>query len=393
MVRAVAVAVALVMFAACSGDSDSGQEVEVVAGGQDGGRITGFVFDIDVQDDRVAMVGEVGQKAPTLWRVDRPGSVEQVPLVDMAFPTGVAVAPNGAVFVLDSSGIWKVQGTRTELYVGDRDAERASTQTESGDIQAVAVDESGRLLWTQIAEDERRGSDRLLIVVRRLEDGQVTTIAGTERSTTAPDAVLYAQQESPPAGSRAVEFPMLVPGAAYDLAADSTGVYLLGGGYVLRITPDGTLTKVLGGEGRDVPERPFADEGSALNHGFVVRESGISVDDGRIVVLDGAMSAASAVSTTDQDGDFDWLGDFSEDQQALVDRVMSVSAGYASGPPYRLGGLALLVEDGEATTAAAHVQAAAVDGDWLYVVGQAGRFEDPGPEAAILVRLSLENRP
>jgi hypothetical protein len=379
------VAVAVLLATVSCTDDPGGQDVDIVAGGGSAGDIDGFVSDLDVRDGRFALVGE-SEETPTLW-TGGDEDLEALPLDGQTFPTGVAVGSTGVVYVLDDAGIWRVEGGQAGLEVADDDAVAAGVVDQPGDIEAIAVDDEDRLLWTAQVVDERAGSERLLHVVRRLEGGQVTDVAGTTSTPAGlSDEDIFAAQENPPAGSQAIGFPLMSPTAAYDLAADATGVYLLGAGYVLQVSPDGELSRVLGAEGRDVPGAPFDDSTPALEQGFVVSERGLSVGDGTIAVLDESLR-----DEVDADGGFDWTGDFSDSEQALVDRVMSPQDD--GDPPYEFGGVAVVAKDGEATTALAHVGAVAVDDGFVYGVGQAGRGEQPGAEAALLVRVPVEDWP
>ena len=53
------------------------------------------------------------------------------------------------------------------------------------------------------------------------------------------------------------------------------------------------------------------------------------------------------------------------------------------------GNVVVLARDGEASTAVAHVNALALDGDTLYVVGQAGELGDVESEHAILLQVTI----
>jgi len=375
----------VLLLVGCNGGASDGQSLDVVAGGGgSSGSVEGFVSDLDVRDGRVALVGESRDDVTALWTIDEPGDVRVTTLSDLGFPTSVAWGVEDDLYVLDEAGIWQVRGGNAELVVGDDSAPTKAPTTEPGAIEAMTVDDAGRLLWTAAVPNPNGAASPGLIVVRRLDDAAAAPelVAGSTDAPVMDDATIYRQQQNPDAGTPAVGFPMLVPGPQVDLAADADAFYLLGAGYVLRVDADGRLSKVVGGEGRDVPTEPFASQGDALDNGFVPAEGGLSADEGAVAALDTSVSGE-----TDADDAFVWTGDFTESQQDLIDRVVDEGG---DGVPDSLDTVVVVVSDGDVSTAAAHVQAMALDGGQLYVVGQAGRFEATGPEEAIVLRVPVD---
>ncbi|MPZ61123.1 MAG: hypothetical protein GEU93_07475 [Propionibacteriales bacterium] len=376
-------AVAVMLATACGasgaegdgdGDGDQPADMQVVAGGSAESRLPGYVTDVDVRDGMMAVIGLRDGETSVLWQVND-GQLEETPLPGMESMTDVAVAPDGSVMVVDASGIWRVSGSDAQLEIADDDAQDTAVRTENGDIRAVAVDGEGRLLWTVVGSEDRttqadaHAKSRHPIVVHRLDGDQVDTVAGSDRPASNSDEELFDRQQDPPAGTPARGFAMVSPGPDLDLAADSAGVYLLASSYVLTVSPDGSLSKLAGGVDRDAPGRPFTDEGVAQELGMEITErSGISASDGRVVIADFSFTGEFG-----DNADFAWTGDFTNVQQRLIDKVMD-------GAVHDAG--AVLVEDGHATTAAVHAKAAAIDGDWLYLVGQV----DDDRDQAILVR-------
>jgi hypothetical protein len=386
----------LTTAAGCGG----GTLTVVAGGGGSTGSLDGYVTDVDA-DAGTVVLSAVSDRSPVLWRADGSGDVATTDLGGVGYPLGVVIAPDHTSYVLGDSGeIWHVQDSQVDMVVGDApvgqqpddvadpdvgNVDSDGVYHEAGRVSAMTVDDEGQLVWTAVlhvatdpAQPQRTES---LIVVRRMDGSHVELVAGSEQAPAMADAAVYAQQQDPGSGTPAVGFPMLVPGPSLDLAADDSGTYLLAAGYVLMVDQQGDLSQVLGGQGRDVPSEPFASEGSALDHGFTTDPDHVTASSGTVGVLDTSLAGESA------DGDaFDWSGDFTDGQQQVVDQVLAPEQG---GGAADFGNVVVLARDGEASTAVAHVNALALDGDTLYVVGQAGELGDVDSEQAILLQLTI----
>jgi hypothetical protein len=398
----------LAAVAGCSGDDAGGSEDSdgedvsvVVGGGGSTGSLPGYVTDLDAEQGTVVL-SAVADRRPVLWTVRDAGDVGTTELGGVGYPQSVALAPDGTAYVLSDSGeIYRVQNGKTTMVVGDAPVggepgdptdpslgvvDRDGVYHEAGRVSAMTVDDQGRLVWTAVLSVPRDPgqSKKLdsLIVVRRMDGQDVELAAGSDTSPQMSAGDVYAQQEDPGSGTPAVGFPMLVPGPTLDLAADGNDLYLLAAGYVLRVDDKGTLSTALGGKGRDVPDAPFESEGSALDHGFTTDPDQVSASDGAFGVLDTSLAGEQSGGDA-----FDWTGAFTDGQQQVVDQVRRTEDGAGRGD---FGNVVLLVRDGEASTAVAHVNGFALDGDTVYVVGQAGELgDDANEQQAILLEVSL----
>lgn len=369
---------ALSLLAGCTEGPRGGQHVAIVAGAGQGGTIAGWVEALAAHHGRVVLIGISQQDVATMWTIHaKDSAITTQPLPKLDFPTDLGITPDGTAYILDHAGIWRVRHGKARLVIKDPDP---------GGIESLAVDDHGALLWTSVAADSRPGSDHTVLVVHRLKEGQTTTVAGTTRSADRSGRELFQRQEHPPPHARAVGFTLLAPGPGLGLAAGASGIYLLGDDYVLRVSPGGSLTHVLGGAERHLPDGPFQSEMSASNHGFEQVGQGVSTDGSRFAVLD---SSPAPCEAHDENGAFTWTGDFTKRQQKFIEQVMATPFSYWCDTKDPLGQMVVVVDHGRATTAAAHARVMALDGDSLYVVGQIGRASDPGGAEAILVRIKL----
>lgn len=187
---------------------------------------------------------------------------------------------------------------------------------------------------------------------------------------------------SPPENRPATEVPLEYPVVASSVAADNDGtVYLTSLSGILLLDPeDGSLEEVVGPGEREVPDAPFADEAPAAEFGGSW-EYRMDADDGVLVAVDGSLS------TVVRDGSaFDWKGDFSDRAQEVVERIMRGEEHDRTSSTYHRE-VAVVVADGVAGTAMAHVSHVAVDDGALYAVGTTGSGSINGE--ALVVRMDL----
>jgi sugar lactone lactonase YvrE len=208
-----------------------------------------------------------------VWKVDAAGTLHAVNIPGLAYPMGLARAGDGRLFVADrdASRVWVVDvgGTAAAFAGSDTGAEAGSgpaLEVKLTNPEAVAIAPDGSVY---VAETGGH-------TVRRVKDGQLTTVAGTGAPGHTPGG---------PAGATPLDSPR---GVAVD-ADDTLYVADSGNHRIVRVKGD-ALEAVSGGPGPGFPETDFlsgADveewAGSALWNG----PAGLAFDgNGNLYVAD-----------------------------------------------------------------------------------------------------------
>ena len=163
------------------------------------------------------------------------------------------------------------------------------------------------------------------MLVRRVEaDGTARTIAGrlTTYDSNAEAVRATPAAHHPPASGKAMDWRTTWLMAITELAAPPDGPIVLqttdssAGGRtraILTVTPAGTMHQITEGTPARPPvtAAPFAPEGSAQTLGHL--RAGISAADGLL-----AVTTSEKTDGPQQDTRYDWVGQYSEDQRAML---------------------------------------------------------------------------
>lgn len=385
-----------------SGDdqpADSGSDVQVTAvagGGTDPDAtsadeldLTGTVTDLAARDGSVHALVYDGQ-ARGLVTIESDGAVTRTPLRSGSEARHLAVGPDSTVHVADSDAVYRVEGTELvpEVVVEGADvpaADDAVVAPAATSIGGVAIDGEGRLIWTStfIGTGPDEGSEPVMSKVYRLEDGQARHIAGAE-SADLEGEELEEMLASPPPEMTALEIPLDGYATSGELAAGDDGsVYVAGPASVLKIEPGGGVEAVLSDGERAYPAEPYGDAGEAIGFGGSWVESDIAVSGETLAVID---RFPGLDQETVDVAAFDWGDDLGAPAQDLADLIVrglqASETVDAEEDTTTYGSVAVLVHDGQAATAMAHVSAVALDGDQLYAAGETA---ETGPESELLI--------
>ncbi|PSL06782.1 hypothetical protein CLV30_102170 [Haloactinopolyspora alba] len=345
--------------------------------------------DLEAHDGTVHALVYDGQKRE-LVTIDPDGAVSRMQVQGAGTPRELAVGPDGSVHVADGEAVYRVEGSELvpEIVVEGADVAGSADATaipESMSIAAVAVDGDGQLVWTAtfVGSGPDEGSQPVMSQVFRLVDGQVEHVAGAD-STDLDGDELDEVLASPPADMKAADVPLDGYGTEGELAIGEDGaVYVAGPSSVLRVEPGGGVEAVLSEGERAVPDEPYGDAGDASGFGGSWVGSDVAAEGGTVAVVD---SAVALEQETVDVGAFSWGDELEGSVQQLADRIVrglgadeSVESADDTAP---YGQVAVLVHDGQAATAMAHVTSVALDGDRLYVTGETA---EDGPASEVLV--------
>ncbi|AYY11671.1 hypothetical protein EF847_01950 [Actinobacteria bacterium YIM 96077] len=243
--------------------------------------------------------------------------------------------------------------------------------TGLGSIESLAVDGAGRVVWTEsFFGANSDGEDLVMARARRVEDGEIEHVAGASTLDMTGDE-LFETQASPPRDLAAVDLPLRDAGAGGALAAGEDGtVYIGTRPSILAVDADGTMSVAVRPGNREAPEEPFDDERDASEFGGPWTFSSMDVSGGVLVVLDSTFEN----DTVDVNA-FEWSGDFGDRAQRVAEKIIRRPSG-ADGSfdldseRTRYGQVAVVMHDGMAATAMAHVSKVALDDGTLYAVGE-----------------------
>jgi hypothetical protein len=388
-------------LAACSQDSTTqqpaqdkpavGQPFEVVAGGGDSVRtndarklkLSGSVQDLEVAPDGTAylLITQAGESH--VAQVGPDGAYTEITLQRTAdVGNQIAVGPDGSVYVnLDIGGpkdaIYRLGPNGSRQQVIDYNSAASTTNGRPaktiGTFGALTVDPQGRLVFA--VKVSTKGTSGVMI--RRVEaNGTVRTLAGKPVRFTNFDAAVAATPAAlhPPASGKALDWGTTAAMDISGLATQSDGTIVVETngataswqtGTILAVTPAGAMRQIAEGTsaGPAMAPTPFTRDGGIEVLGKI--QTGISAADGLL-----AVATANQPGGRPEGGRYDWTGQYSDGQRAVLDGV----SGFA---------IRLIRADSSVTTAAYGIRSALHDG-YLYVVA-----ENPVADRLVLGRLKL----
>jgi len=413
----VALAAVLLVAAGCTPPGSPAQTVELVAGGgeADGGSAADAFIDgrlVDMTVDRAGTLRVLTETdaVATMWTV-RDGQLSHVavPGLKAEYVSQMTAGPDGAVYVAlwnGEGGVWQISaegratrrlGIDRRTYLGDRKPPADGTPVAGAYLQylhGVAVGPDNRMV---IAEERIQPTTHQL--VRAVEGGKIKTVLGRDL------AGLTARQWRS-ARTREGGFPAGTPATGIALegglnnpiaiGADGTLYAAPGRRTVVTVRADGSAHELIGniaGGGLDGevddPEEPFADRGPAARASVWLKgaRNGKSRESNASLVTDDRGNVYVTSVRTGRDElpeEFDWTGDATGRQRELL--VQS-----RKHRDFRNDTTEVLQirPDGSLATAAAHADAAAVHGDWLYL---ARAFTDEESVDRVLVARTAISR-
>lgn len=393
---AAVVVCSVLVTAACGSDDEPASggdtpEVSLVAGGGDDPagstaadvQLHGAAADLEVRDGTTRLLINTGTSYQ-LVTVDPDGAVSTTDLGGDTDLRYLAVGGDDEVYLAGPTGVYRLAGDALEPVVGVDAAAGGVVSPDTAEITGVAVDGDGRVLWAAafLGEGPDEGSEPVMTHVYRLDGAEPVLVAGADSADVEGDE-LEALGASPPADATALDFPLDGYGSGGAFAAGDDGsVYLGGPASVLRIGADGTVEAILTDGERAQPDEPFADAADAQGFGGSWAGSGLAVSGETVAVVDRHPGLEDEQVSVDA---FGWDGDLGEPAQELAGRIVrGLDAGDepADDATAAYGPVAVLVHDGRAGTAMAHVQNVALDGGRLYVVGATG---EPGTDSDLLI--------
>ncbi|MFI7541588.1 hypothetical protein [Actinoplanes sp. NPDC049599] len=409
--RGLGVAVVLLLAAAgCVPGGTSAQSVELVAGGgeTDGGPAADAFIDgrlVDMTVDRAGTLRVLTENdaVATMWTVQA-GTLSHVvvPELNADYISQMTVDPVGAVYVAlwnGEGGVWHIspQGRATRRLGIDRDTYRGDREPSADGAAAagaylqylhgVAVGPDSRIYF---AEERIRPTTHQL--VRTVDGGKLKTVLGR-------DLAGLTAREWRSARTREGGFPDGIPGPRIALegglnnliALGADGTVYAGPGRrsVVAVRADGSAHELIGNlAGGAVdddlvgdPEEPFAGRGPAARASVWLKgaRAGKRESNASLVTDDrGNVYVTSVRSGRDElPDDFDWTGDATGRQRDLLKRSREQRESRTDTTE-----VLQIRPDGSLATAAGHADAAAVQGDWLYL---ARAFTDDENTGRVLV--------
>ncbi|WP_166354028.1 hypothetical protein [Phytoactinopolyspora limicola] len=388
-----------ILLAGCGLFGGGSSDLELVAGGGDDPqgttgedvRLGGVAVDLAVADGMVYLLASTGGDR-RLVTVAPDGSVTHQPL-DFPAAQYVAAGPAGEVYAASKNEIRRLDTDPDEALIVSVDsgaAENSDALVTDGSIQGLAVDADGHPIWTEsFLGAGPDGAEPPLVRINRLVGGEVEHVAGA--SETAVDGhELVGLRTTPPEGVTAVDLPLRAIGRGGALAAGEAGIFIGSSDGILRIGDDGSVASVVGPADREAPDAPFDDERDAREFGGGWEAGGDLDTSGEVLV--GVQSTFS--SQIVDVGAFDWSGDFTdgaEDVAAKIVRGPRADGSFdldADRSPY--GDVAVVIHDGRAATAMAHVTRVAIDDGRLYAVGQTRGYGDSDADDAEMLIVAME---
>lgn len=411
----VAVAGLLLMVGGCDpGDLNDSQVVEVVAGAGEtaGGAAPDAFIDgrlVDMVADptgTLRVLTESKTEAATLWTV-RNGLLTRVEVPDLKadYVSQLAAGPDGALYVAlwnAEGGVWQIgeDGKLTRKVGVDRARAGVKELAADGDplaganirfLHGVAVSPSNQLYFS-----EQRLDATTFQLVRTAPAGKLKTVLGRDLTGLTPRDWRSARAaEGFPDGVQAT-FVAIERGLSTPLAvaADGTLYAAISSGGVIKVRPDGSAYGLIGnrsGNGLDgpdvdnVPWEPFDDRGQAAEAEVKFRGTGSSrtgyTNTNLSLDTNGDLYVTGIRRDDELDSAFDWTGDVSDSQRTLLELSKRQRTSRDATQVLRIR------PDGTFSTAAAHADASAVYGGWLYL---ARAFTDQdGTDRVLVVRTAI----
>lgn len=384
----------LLATAGCTPGDAAAQTVELVAGGgeADSGPAADAFIDgrlVDMIVDRAGtprVLTENGGVA-TLWTA-RAGQLSHVTVPDVKaeYVSQLTAAPDGTLYVAlwnGEGGVWQINpdgratrrlGIDRDTYRGDRRPAADGTAVAGAYLQylhGVAVGPDNRMYF---AEERAKPTTHQLI--RTVEGGRFKTVLGRDLTG------LTARQWRS-ARTREGGFPAGTPGTGIaiegglndPIAVGADGTVYAGPGRrsVVAVRADGSAHELIGNiaangaDEADDAEEPFAGRGPAARASVWLRGT-----------RDGRRGESNASLVTDDRGnvyvtsvrtggdelpeEFDWTGDAEGRRRDLLVRSREQRSLRTETSE-----VLQIRPDGSLATAAGHADAAAVQGDWLYL--------------------------
>jgi hypothetical protein len=390
------VAVLLLAAAGCVPDGSTAQTVELVAGGgeADGGTAVDAFIDgrlVDMTVDRAGTVRVLteDESVATMWTVQG-GVLSHVAVPDLkaGYVSQMTVGPDGAVYVAlwnGEGGVWQISpegratrrlGIDRDTYRGDREPPADGAAAAGANLRylhGVAVGPDNRMYF---AEERIQPTTHQL--VRTVDGGgKIKTVLGR-------DLAGLSARDWRSARTREGGFPDGIPGPRIALegglstliAVGADGTVYAGPGRrsVVAVRPDGSAHAVIGnvagnGVDGDIDDavEPFADRGRATEASVWLKgaRSGKRGESNASLVTDahGNVYVTSVrLGRGELPEEFDWTGDATGRRRDLLRRSRE-----QRDLDTETTEVLQIRPDGTLATAAGHADAAAVQGDWLYL--------------------------
>ena len=408
--------VVLLAATGCMPGRTAAQTVELVAGGgeTDGGPAADAFIDgrlIDMTVDRAGTLRVLTENnaVATMWTVQG-GTLSHVvvPELEAGYVSQMTVSPDGAVCVAlwnGEGGVWQISpdgkatrrlGVDRDTYRGDRKPPADGTAVAGAYLRylhGVAIGPDNRMY---VAEERIRPTTHQL--VRTIDGG------GRLRTVLGRDLAGLTARQWRSARTREGGFPDGIPatgialegGLNNPLAIGADGTVYAGPGRrsVVAVRPDGSAHELIGnvaggGVDGDVedPEEPFADRGTAARAAVWLKgvRGGKSGESNASLVTDARGNVYVTSVRTGRDElpeEFDWTGDATGRRRDLLVRSREQRESRTDTTE-----VLQIRPDGSLATAAGHADAAAVQGDWLYL---ARAFtDDESTDRVLVVRTAI----
>jgi len=413
----IALAGLLLMVGGCDpgGAFSDSQVVEVVAGAGEiaGGAAPNAFIDgrlVDMVADpsgTLRVLTEGKGEAATLWTV-RNGILTHVEVPDLKadYVSQLAAGPDGALYVAlwnAEGGVWQLgEDGKLTQKVGLGRAGAVRKVAADGDplaganirfLHGVAVSPSNQLYFA-----EQRLDKTTFQLVRTAPGGKLKTVFGRDltglterdwRSARAGEGFPDGVQGTFVAIERGLSTPLAV-------AADGTLYAAPSSGGVVKVKPDGSAYALIGNisgggiDGPDVdhnPWEPFDDRGSAAKAEVRFRGTGSArsgyTNTNLSLDTNGDLYVTGIRRDDELDSAFDWSGDVTDSQRTLLELSKRQRQSRDATQVLRIR------PDGTFSTAAAHADASAVHGNWLYL---ARAFtDDEGSDRVLVVRTAIRD--
>jgi hypothetical protein len=330
-----------------------------------------------------------------------------VPELKAEYVSQMTVGPDGAVYVAlwnGEGGVWQISpegratrrlGIDRDTYRGDRRPPADGTPVAGAYLQylhGVAVGPDNRMY---VAEERIQPTTHQL--VRTVEGGKLKTVLGRDLAglTARQWRSARTREGGFPAGTPATGI-ALEGGLNNPIAIGTDGTVYAGPGRrsVVAVRPDGSAHELIGniaGGGLDgdveEAEEPFADRGMAARASVWLKgvRGGKRGESNASLVTDARGNVYVTSVRTGRDElpeEFGWTGDATGRQRELL-----VQSREQRETRTDTTEVLQIRPDGSLATAAGHADAAAVQGDWLYL---ARAFtDDENTDRVLVVRTAI----
>ncbi|MER5222150.1 hypothetical protein [Streptomyces flaveus] len=335
-----------------------------------------------------------GEDGMVMWRTEKSGTTEQIPISGMDGVTAeqTAVASDGSVY-LAADDLWKVSPEGKAAKVidvceGKEPTPLATTVSEfcTGQVTGVTVAKDGAVYIGDQVNWGRHGS-----YVHKVDGDTIELVAGRppedgeslKRSNPAVRNGI-----NPPPGTKAKD--VLVPEVTNSgwLSSDKQGLYWRTGFGIVRINHDGTLSPFVGAKSPNEisePNVPFDNVGRALD-AAIARNATSTEPRGDLAVLAGRDEVYYSEAGEEYSPPFTkayrWGGSETASQKKLLENSVA-------------GKLIYRVADGQLAPVIVGAQAITASDDALYVAAESNDGDKDNPEnwntAVVQVQLPKKN--